>query len=105
MPRLIVLGRNGTERTIEAEVGRSLMEVIRANGFDELLALCGGGCTCATCHVQIDPGMMKILPRMSEAENEMLEESTNRNETSRLACQIFLNESLDGLRVQIVVED
>ena len=50
MPKLVVVNRAGDESVIEAETGLSVMEAIRDNGFDELLALCGGCCSCATCH-------------------------------------------------------
>ena len=55
MPKLIVTDRQGTERAVEADEGLTVMEAIRDNGFDELLALCGGCCSCATCHVHVDP--------------------------------------------------
>ncbi|MBX9732190.1 MAG: 2Fe-2S iron-sulfur cluster binding domain-containing protein, partial [Sphingomonas sp.] len=55
MPQLTVVMRNGEERTIEGEAGLSVMEVIRDAGIDEILALCGGCCSCATCHVHVDP--------------------------------------------------
>ena len=55
MPSLTIVTRDGTERTVEARAGWSVMENIRDNGFDELLALCGGCCSCATCHVHVDP--------------------------------------------------
>ena len=55
MPSLTIVTRDGTERDVEARAGWSVMENIRDNGFDELLALCGGCCSCATCHVHVDP--------------------------------------------------
>ena len=54
MPQITVVNQAGEESTVDAPVGRTLMEVIRDNGFDELLALCGGSCSCATCHVYVD---------------------------------------------------
>lgn len=54
MPKLIVVNRAGEERTVEAAAGLTVMEALRDNGFDELLALCGGCCSCATCHVHVD---------------------------------------------------
>ena len=56
MPRLIVTTREGETREVEAAAGLTVMEAIRDNGFDELLALCGGCCSCATCHVHVDGG-------------------------------------------------
>lgn len=105
MPQLIVVTRDGEERTVEGEVGLSVMEVIRDNGFDELLALCGGCCSCATCHVHVDPEFAGKLAPMSENENDLLDSSMDRDETSRLSCQIQFTSALDGLRVKIAAED
>ena len=105
MPKLIVIDRAGEEKTIDAQVGFTLMEAIRDNGFDELLALCGGCCSCATCHVHVDPAFAAMLPPMSEDENDLLESSDHRNETSRLSCQVPLTADMDGLKVSIAAED
>ena len=105
MPQLIVVTRDGEERAVEGEVGLSVMEVIRDNGFDELLALCGGCCSCATCHVHVDPEFAGKLAPMSEDENDLLDSSMDRDETSRLSCQIQFTSELDGLRVKIAAED
>ncbi|URW76024.1 2Fe-2S iron-sulfur cluster-binding protein [Sphingomonas donggukensis] len=105
MPTLIVTTREGEERSVEGEAGLSVMEVIRDNGFDELLALCGGCCSCATCHVHIDPEFAAKLKSMSEDENDLLDSSADRDETSRLSCQIEFTDALDGLRVRIAAED
>lgn len=105
MPKLIVVNRDGAEQEVEATAGLSVMEVIRDNGFDELLALCGGCCSCATCHVYVDPAFADALPPMSEDENDLLDSSDHRNETSRLSCQVSLSDALDGLRVTIAPED
>jgi len=102
---LIVVNRAGEEQTVEADSGLSVMEIIRDNGFDELLALCGGCCSCATCHVFVDPAFTDSLPAISEDENDLLDSSDHRNETSRLSCQLQFNDSLDGLRVTIAPED
>lgn len=105
MPKLTVVTREGTESTVEADAGLTVMEAIRDNGFDELLALCGGCCSCATCHVHVDPAFADRLPPMSEDEDDLLESSDYRNETSRLSCQIPLTDALDGLKVTIAPED
>jgi len=83
----------------------SVMEAIRDGGIDELLALCGGGCACATCHVYVDAASSDLVPPMSDDENELLESSSHRTGQSRLACQIRLDESLSGLRVTVAPED
>ncbi len=105
MPKLIVVNRAGEETTVEATSGLTVMEAIRDNGFDELLALCGGCCSCATCHVHVDPAFAALLPAMSEDENDLLDSSDHRDATSRLSCQLPLTDALDGLRVTIAVED
>lgn len=105
MPTLIVTTRDGEERAVNGQAGLSVMEVIRDNGFDELLALCGGCCSCATCHVHVDPDFAAKLPPMSEDENDLLDSSGDRDETSRLSCQIAFTDDLDGLRVKIAAED
>lgn len=104
MPTLTVTTREGEERTVPAEVGLSVMEVIRDSGFDELLALCGGCCSCATCHVHVDTAFLDKLPPMSRDEDDLLD-STDRTATSRLSCQIPFTAELDGLRVTIAPED
>ncbi|MCX7285141.1 MAG: 2Fe-2S iron-sulfur cluster-binding protein [Novosphingobium sp.] len=105
MPKIVVVNRAGEETTVEADAGLSVMEAIRDNGFDELLALCGGCCSCATCHVYVDPAFADKVSPMSEDENDLLDSSDHRNETSRLSCQVQLTSALEGLRVTIAPED
>jgi ferredoxin, 2Fe-2S len=105
MPKITVITRDGSAREINADNGLSLMEVIRDNGFDELLALCGGCCSCATCHVQIDTEFADKLPSMSEDETDLLDSSDHRGPTSRLSCQIPVTAELEGLVVTIADED
>jgi 2Fe-2S ferredoxin len=105
MANLTIIGRDGRETTIQARSGWSVMENIRDAGFDELLALCGGCCSCATCHVHVDPQWLERLKPMDEDENDLLDTSDQRRPNSRLSCQIEFNEALDGLRVQIAPED
>ena len=105
MAKLIVVTREGEERELDGEPGLSVMEVIRDGGIDELLALCGGNCSCATCHVHVDPASSDRLPAMGEDENDLLDSSMDRDATSRLSCQIAFTEALDGLRVTIAAED
>lgn len=105
MPKLIVVNRAGQETTIDATNGTTVMEAIRDNGFDELLALCGGCCSCATCHVFVDPDFADKLNPLSEDENDLLDSSEHRAATSRLSCQLPITDALDGLKVTIAPED
>ena len=105
MPRLVVTNREGETSEIAVEDGLTVMEAIRDNGFDELLALCGGCCSCATRHLPVDPAFAELLPAMSEDEDDLLESSDHRVATSRLSCQVPLTAALDGLHVTIAPED
>lgn len=105
MPKLTVVNRAGEESTIEVEEGLTIMEAIRDNGFDELLALCGGCCSCATCHIHVEADAIGKLGEMSEDEDDLLESTDHRNATSRLSCQVPFTADLDGLRVTIAPED
>ncbi len=105
MPQLTVVMRNGEERTVEGEAGLSVMEVIRDAGIDEILALCGGCCSCATCHVHVDPAFAAKLPKMSPDEDDLLDSTSDRDANSRLSCQLPFTDALDGLRVTVAAED
>ncbi|HZV09725.1 MAG TPA: 2Fe-2S iron-sulfur cluster-binding protein, partial [Novosphingobium sp.] len=101
MPKLVVVNRAGEETTVDAEVGRTVMEVVRDNGFDEMLALCGGCCSCATCHVHVDPAFADKLPAITADEDDLLDSSDHRDGNSRLACQLPITEALEGLKITI----
>lgn len=105
MPKLIVTKRDGDTVELEGPAGLSVMEVIRDGGIDELLALCGGCCSCATCHVHVDPDYEDRLPPLSDDENDLLDSSDHRDAHSRLSCQIPFTDALDGLKVTIAIED
>jgi len=86
---------------IEAPANQSVMEALRDSGIDEVEALCGGSCACATCHVFVDECFKHKLPPMSSAENDLLDATDSRRSGSRLSCQIPLTEELDGLEVEV----
>ena len=105
MLKLIVTDRAGIEHEIKADPGLSVMEILRDNGMDELLALCGGCCSCATCHVYVGKEYMGALPPMTEDEDDLLDSSGHRNACSRLSCQLPFHAGLDGLQVTIATEE
>ncbi len=105
MTSITIIDRSGSERSIFAKDGISLMENIRDAGFDELLALCGGCMSCATCHVFVDDTYLDRLPAISEDESDLLDSSDARQANSRLSCQIPVSADLDGLRATIAPED
>lgn len=104
MPSLNVTDRSGDSRTIEGDTGLSIMEVLRDAGFDGILAMCGGCCSCATCHVYVSEGV-DALPPMSADEDDLLDSSDHRTSASRLSCQIPFTAALDDLSVTIAPED
>jgi ferredoxin, 2Fe-2S len=105
MPSLIVTKRDGETVELSATAGLSVMEIIRDGGVDELLALCGGCCSCATCHVHVDAAFAERVNPMGEDENDLLDSSDHRTAASRLSCQIPFTDALDGLKVTIAPED
>jgi 2Fe-2S ferredoxin len=105
MTQIIVTTRESVETALEAKAGHTVMETIRDAGLDELLALCGGCCSCATCHVHVDGEFFDQLEPMSQDEDDLLEGSHHRTAFSRLSCQLKVASVPDGLRVTIAPED
>lgn len=105
MTTIIVTMREGETKTLTPDNGLSVMEAIRDAGIDELLALCGGCCSCATCHVHVAPAFQDRLLPMSADEDDLLDASAHRDTSSRLSCQIIVDDALDGLELTIAQED
>lgn len=101
MPTITATGADGATQTITAEEGGSLMEALRDSGVAGILALCGGCCACATCHVHIEGGAAGELSPMSEDEDALLDDATDRTPASRLSCQIAFDASVDGLALTV----
>jgi 2Fe-2S ferredoxin len=99
-----VVTRTGVEKQIAGRVGMSIMELIRESGISDSFALCGGCCSCATCHVYVDSTFGERLPPIGDAEAELLESSGRRRSGSRLSCQLQFLEELDGVKVTIAPE-
>ncbi|TGD75638.1 2Fe-2S iron-sulfur cluster binding domain-containing protein [Mangrovimicrobium sediminis] len=102
MPSINVVRLDGSVDSVAVDPEGTLMEAIRDAGCDELLALCGGCLSCATCHVHIDPAFADRLPPMSEDEDGLLDMVDNRSPHSRLSCQLRLDDSCEGMRVTLV---
>jgi ferredoxin, 2Fe-2S len=105
MTMLTIIDRAGGKHVVHAADDCSLMEAIREAGIDELLAMCGGACSCATCHVYLDEAFAGRLPLPSDDEDDLLAGSSHRRENSRLSCQIKLSPDLDHLVATISPED
>lgn len=99
--RLIVATPDGVKRVINGADGLTVMEIIRDAGIDALPALCGGGCSCATCHVHVASEWFDRLPAMGEDEDMLLDGAVDRTGLSRLSCQIPFSAALSGIELAI----
>ena len=104
MPSITFVKRDGSEVTIDADEGRSIMEVGRDNGIG-IEGTCGGSISCATCHVVVDDAWVEATGKPSEDEEDMLDLAFGLEATSRLGCQIKLTPDLDGLKVRLPDDD
>ena len=104
MPLVRVIDRDGSERELDAPSGATLMEPLR-DMDDGVAAICGGMCSCATCHVYVDAEWVAKLPAPMSDETDMLGDLISRRENSRLSCQVVLNDALSGVRVTIAPEE
>ena len=101
MPTIIFIERDGEKKSVEVEPGYTVMEAAINNGVDGIVAECGGACACATCHSYIVESWLDKLPPMDDMEDSMLDAAYEREDNSRLTCQIEVTEELDGLIVRV----
>ncbi|HWI70985.1 MAG TPA: 2Fe-2S iron-sulfur cluster-binding protein [Baekduia sp.] len=102
MPSVTYIDTDGSETTIDAPAGVSVMQTALMNGVDGIVGECGGNLMCATCHVYVDEKWADRLSERDEVEEEMLEETAApRRSCSRLSCQIELDDATDGLVVHL----
>lgn len=104
MTLLRVIDRDGREHQVEGKTGLKVMETLRELDYG-VAAICGGMCSCATCHVYVDPQWQDRLPSPMSDERELLNELSQCQENSRLSCQIEFTPELDGLRVTIAPDE
>jgi ferredoxin, 2Fe-2S len=99
MPKITFIAFDGQRRTVEVASGTTLMRAATDNRVDGIDGDCGGNCACATCHVYIDPVWAERVGARTACEVDMLNLVAELRDTSRLACQIDVDASLDGLIV------
>lgn len=104
MATIEVITRDGDRIEVEGAADVSVMEAIRDAGVDELLAMCGGCCSCATCHVYIEAGG-EDLPPPGPDEDDLLDSSSYRTDRSRLACQLAVRNISTNCQIRIAPED
>jgi 2Fe-2S ferredoxin len=101
LPSILYVEADGTEHRVEAEPGLSLMEGAILNEVPGIVGLCGGICSCATCHCYIGDEWAAKLDSPTEGELAMLERAVDRRPDSRLGCQVAMTEALDGIVVRL----
>tara|TARA_E500000081_G_scaffold150135_1_gene178176 strand:- start:655 stop:975 length:321 start_codon:yes stop_codon:yes gene_type:complete len=94
------INSKGIQKSVNAVEGETLMECAKKNDIHEIEADCGGGCSCATCHVYIEKEWIDKIKEPSEMEEDMLDFALNVKSNSRLSCQIKLETNLDGLTIR-----
>jgi len=99
MVQITFIDTAGTARTVEGEVGSTVMETAIKNGVPGIEAECGGACACSTCHVYIEEAWREKVGEPSPMETDMLDFAYDVRPSSRLSCQIKVREDLDGLTV------
>ena len=100
MPNITFILNDGTEKTIDAPIGQSVLEIAHHNEVS-LEGACEGSLACSTCHVIVDDSYFNQLEEPTEDEEDMLDLAFGLTETSRLGCQIIMSDELDGLRVKL----
>ena len=100
MTKIIFVEADGSEKVVDAQNGLSLLEVAHKNGVD-LEGACEGSLACSTCHLIIEKEFFENLPEPSEEEEDMLDLAWGLTHTSRLGCQIIVNDSLNGMKVKV----
>jgi 2Fe-2S ferredoxin len=101
MPKVTFITHDGQEFPVDAEVGRSLMQVALDNLVPGIIGECGGTCSCATCHGYIDEHWAGRVPAGNGVEADLLSCALDVRPTSRLTCQIPVTDALDGIVVRL----
>ena len=105
MAKIVVTTRDGKTHIIEGESGISLMEILRDADMD-VAAICGGVCSCATCHVYVDPNWVGKAGAPGDDETDLLKELESYDPAaSRLSCQIEFTAGLDGVVIKVAPEE
>ncbi len=105
MPKITYIDTTDTARTVEAEIGATVMETAIRNAVPGIEAECGGACACATCHVYVDEAWQAKTGEASPMEQDMLDFGYDVRPNSRLSCQIEIKPEFEGLKVTVAPED
>jgi 2Fe-2S ferredoxin len=100
MIKLLITDRSGQNHELDAETDQTLMQNLQNQTYG-VEAICGGLCSCGTCHVYIGETWLDKIPEMGAEEDELLEGVFEREPNSRLSCQIPITDELDGMDLTI----
>lgn len=101
MPSITFIQHDGTPHAVTAAVGQSLMQTALDNLVPGIDGDCGGECSCATCHLFVDPEWAELVGTAGTNEETLLDFAPERGPTSRLGCQVRVTDALDGLVVRL----
>ena len=101
MAKITYIEFDGTAHVVDVSSGMSVMDGAISNNIPGIEAECGGACSCATCHVYVDPAWVEATGSAQPVEAGMIESAMDLQETSRLSCQIEVSDELDGIIVRM----
>jgi ferredoxin, 2Fe-2S len=101
MPDITYVLPDGSEQTVDVPAGQSVMDGSVRNNLPGIVAECGGSCSCATCHVHVDPQWADAFDEPISEETDLVEFLDGSDERSRLSCQLIVSEACAGARVVV----
>ncbi|NWB11417.1 2Fe-2S iron-sulfur cluster binding domain-containing protein [Pseudomonas sp. D5002] len=101
MPTLTFIEHNGTEHRVNGSIGQSVMQAAAFASVPGIPADCGGACSCATCHAYVDEAWLAKVAQPESMETDMLEYAFERQDNSRLSCQLIISEDMDGMVLRL----
>ena len=101
MPKITYKTQDDKTHIIDVQNGLTVMEGAIQNDIPGIDADCGGGMSCATCHVYVNEEWLDKLPAKEDGEEDMLDMAFEPKKNSRLSCQLIVSDILDGLVVNI----
>jgi 2Fe-2S ferredoxin len=101
MAKITYIEHDGKTYSVDVENGRTVMEGADENNITGIVAECGGGMACSTCHVYVDEKWVEKLNKKTEEEEGVLDMAYEPKKNSRLSCQIEVTDNIDGLVVYI----
>ncbi len=91
---------DGTIHKVRAPIGKSLLEVAHLNEIP-VEGACEGSLACSTCHVILSNSLFSRLAEPCEDEEDMLDLAPDLEDTSRLGCQVIVDEGMEGEEVML----